>query len=124
MIPDNMKICPHCSLLPPKRFPLVQYSALTLIALFAAFYFRPFMDGPAIKSASTGTLWVAFVVFTVFALIFAFVALVLFRAYRNRSYKGKITNAERDYFVRMKKHIESGHHNFDGKYCTVCGKRK
>ena len=120
-----MKICPHCGLLPPTLYPqFFLYLALTLIAAASAVYFRPFLDGPAIKNAGSIGLWAAFIVFVVFALIFAFVTLVLLRAYKNRSYKGKLTKAERDYFIKMKKHIELGRHSFDGKYCTVCGKRK
>ncbi len=125
MIPEDMKICPHCGLLPPTLYPqFFLYLALTLIAAFAAFYYRPFLNGPALGAAAEGTLWVAFCIFAVFMLIFGFVSVVLLRAYKNRSYKGKITKAERDYFIRMKKHIEAGSHKYEGKYCTICGHRK
>ena len=125
-IPDGMKICPHCGLLPPRLFPKFWlYLVLTLIAIGSAAYFRPFADPPAGDSVSVGTLWAAFVIFTVFALIFAFVCLVLGSGYARRSYRGRLTKAEVNSFVAMKKHIEAGHHTYDkGVYCTVCGRKK
>lgn len=48
LIPEGMKICPHCSGLPPTLFPhFFVYLALTCVAIGAAVYFRPFLDGPA-----------------------------------------------------------------------------
>lgn len=120
-----MKICPHCSLLPPTLYPqFFLYLVLTLIATTSAAYFRPFLNGPVVEKTASIGLWAAFVVFAVLAIFFAFVTLVLLRAYKNRSYKGKLTKAERDYFIRMKKHIEAGNHKYEGKYCTICGHRK
>lgn len=120
-----MKICPHCSLLPPTLYPqFFLYLVLTLIATASAVYFRPFLNGSVVEKTASIGLWAAFVVFAVLAMFFAFVTLVLLRAYNNRSYKGKLTKAERDYFIRMKKHIEAGKHKYEGKYCAICGHRK
>ena len=126
LIPEDMKICPHCGLLPPTLYPqFFLYAALTVIALICAVYFRPFAGGTVIGSASSGVLWAAFVIFLLFALVFLAVAVILLRAYRNRSFKQPLTKAERARFIRMKQHIESGHHYYeDGKYCSVCGHKK
>lgn len=125
-IPDGMKICPHCGLLPPRLFPKFWlYLLLTLIAIVSAAYFRPFADPPAAGSVPAGTLWAAFVIFTVFALIFAFTCFVLGSSFARRTYKGRLTKAEVDRFVAVKNHIEAGRHTYDkGGYCTVCGHRK
>jgi len=121
-----MKICPHCGKLPPTLYPqFVLYLILTLVALGAAFFFRPFLEGPYIGEVVIGVLWAAFVIFCFFGLIFAFVCIALLNDYSNRSYKGKLTKAERLRFIKMKQHIESGRHFYErGNYCTVCGQRK
>ena len=125
-IPDGMKICPHCGLLPPRLFPnFFLYLALTAVAIVCAVRFRPFLGAPAYPQVTMGMLWTSFIIFAVFALIFLFVSLTLLNAYRNRTYKGKLTKAEVNRFVNMKKHIETGNHVYeDGKYCVVCGHKK
>lgn len=125
-IPDGMKLCPHCSLLPPRLFPnFFLYLALSVAAIACAVRFRPFWGSPAYPQVSMGMLWTAFIIFAVFALIFVFVCITVLRDYKNRSFKGKLTKGEVNYFVNMKKHIEGGKHSYDnGKYCAVCGKRK
>ena len=125
-IPEGMKLCPHCALLPPRLFPnFFLYLALSAVAVVCAVRFRPFAGAPSYPQVSMGMLWTAFLIFSVFALIFVFVCLTTFGAYKNRTYKGRLTKQEVAQFVRMKKHIEAGKHRYDnGKYCTVCGKKK
>lgn len=126
-IPDKMKLCPHCGALPPVLWPhFYVYALLTVIAAAAGVYFRPFGNGPVQGELSQGTLWVALVVFCVFFLIFLFVSIILLRDYNRRSYRGKLTKAERTRFINMKKHINSGRHFYDKElpYCTVCGHKK
>lgn len=125
-IPEGMKICPHCGKLPPTLFPhFYVYLALTLIAIGAAVYFRPFLDGPASDQVVKGVLWAAFTIFVFFAIIFTFVCVIVARDYSNRSFKEKLTKAERVRFINMKQHIESRRHFYDkDEFCTVCGHRK
>ena len=125
-IPEGMKICPHCGKLPPTLYPhFFVYLALTLVAIGAAVYFRPFLDGPASGQVVTGVLWAAFTVFVFFTIIFACVCIIVARDYSNSSFKEKPTKAERIRFINMKQHIESRRHFYDkGEYCTVCGHKK
>ena len=125
-IPEGMKICPHCGKLPPTLFPhFYVYLVLTFIAIGAAVYFRPFLDGPASDQVVKGVLWAAFTIFVFFALIFACVCVIVARDYSNRSFKEKLTKAERVRFINMKQHIESRRHFYDkDEFCTVCGHRK
>ena len=125
-IPEGMKICPHCGKLPPTLYPhFFVYLALTLVAIGAAVYFRPFLDGPASGQVVTGVLLAAFTVFVFFTIIFACVCIIVARDYSNRSFKEKLTKAERIRFINMKQHIESRRHFYDkGEYCTVCGHKK
>ena len=125
-IPEGMKICPHCGKLPPTLYPhFFVYLALTLVAIGAAVYFRPFLDGPASGQVVTGVLWAAFTVFVFFTIIFACVCIIVARDYSNRSFKEKLTKAERIRFINMKLHIESRRHFYDkGEYCSVCGHKK
>lgn len=126
LIPEGMQICPHCGKLPPRLFP--QFFVFAFLAVFAAgcaVYFRPFLDSPVAGQVKQGILWVAFVIFVLFALIFLWVSSILLRDYRSRSFKGKLSKAEVERFVKMKKHIESGRHFYEkGQYCTVCGHKK
>lgn len=126
LIPEGMKICPHCSGLPPTLFPhFFVYLALTCVAIGAAVYFRPFLDGPASGQVVNGVLWAAFTIFVFFAIIFTCVCVIVARDYSHRHFKGKLTKAERIRFINMKQHIESGRHFYDkGEYCTVCGHKK
>ena len=104
-----MKICPHCGKLPPTLWPQFGvYAVLTIIAIVCAVYFRPFLNGPAIGEVSQGVLWVAVIIFIVFAVIFLGVSV------------------ERERFVKMKQHIEAKRHFYekDIDYCTVCGNKK
>ena len=125
-IPEGMKICPHCGLLPPRLFPnFYLYAVLSCVAIACAVYFRPFLGSPAYPQVAKGMLWVSFSIFAVFALVFIFVSFTVLRAYKNRTYKGKLTKAEVTRFVNMKKHIESGRHVYEnGKYCKICGHKK
>ena len=125
-IPEGMKICPHCGKLPPTLYPhFFVYLALTLVAIGAAVYFRPFLDGPASGQVVTGVLWAAFTVFVSFTIIFACVCIIVARDYSNRSFKEKLTKAERIRFINMKQHIESRRRFYDKReYCTVCGHKK
>lgn len=125
-IPDGMKICPHCSLLPPRLFPnFYLYLALSVVAIVCAVRFRPFMGSPSYPQVSMGMLWTAFIIFTVFALIFLFVCFTVLRAHKNRTFKGRLSKSEVNYFVNTKKHIEADKHSYsNGKYCEVCGKKK
>lgn len=127
MIPDKMRICPHCGKLPPTLWPQFYiYALLTLIAFGCAVYFRPFLNGPAIGEAATGVLWVAEIVFLVFGIIFINVSIIVAKDYSNRSFKEKLIKQERIRFVNMKQHIEAGRHFYDegGVYCTVCGHKR
>ena len=104
-----MKICPHCSGLPPTLFPhFFVYLALTCVAIGAAVYFRPFLDGPASGQVVNGVLWAAFTIFVFFAIIFTCVCVIVAKDYSHRRFKGKLTKAERIRFINMKQHIESG----------------
>jgi len=126
LIPEGMKLCPHCGLLPPRLFPkFFLYILMTAVAVISAVIFRPFAGAPQAESVSMGVLWSAFVIFCVFALIFIFVSVVLWRDYSRRSYRGRLTKSEVARFVRMKKHIEQGNHSY-GKngFCTVCGAKR
>ena len=123
LIPEGMKICPHCSGLPPTLFPhFFVYLALTCVAIGAAVYFRPFLDGPASGQVVNGVLWAAFTIFVFFAIIFTCVCVIVARDYSHRRFKGKLTKAERIRFINMKQHIESGRHFYDkrnGEYKTL-----
>ena len=103
MIPDKMRICPHCGKLPPTLWPqFYLYVVLTLIAFGCAVYFRPFLNGPVIGQTATGVLWVAEVVFLIFGIIFLNVSIIVMKDYRNRSFKDKLTKPERERFIKMK----------------------
>lgn len=126
-IPQDMKICPHCGLLPPTLWPhFYVYALLTVIAIVCAVYFRPFASGPVVGQVSRGALWAAFVIFVIFGIIFLGVSIILLNEYRHRTYRGKLTKAERQRFVLMKQHIEANKHVYEEGlgYCTVCGKKK
>lgn len=123
-IPDGMRICPHCGKLPPRLFP--QFFIFAFLAIFAvgcAVYFRPFLDSPVAGQVKPLVLWVSFVIFLIFAVIFAWVSSVLLRDYRARSFREKLSDEEVLRFVNMKKHIESGRHFFENgsDTCSVCG---
>lgn len=124
MIPEGMKLCPHCCPVPPKlpsKFGL--YCVLCLVALFCAFWFRPFAGGTVISQADTVVLWAAFVIFTLFGLFFAFIAYAIKKDYLSHGFG--LTKAERTRFIKMKQHIESGHHHYEGsKYCSICGHKR
>ena len=127
MIPEKMRICPHCGKLPPTLWPQVYlYALVTLIAFGCAVYFRPFLNGPVIGEAAAGVLWVAEVVFLIFGVIFLNVSIIVAKDYSNRSFKEKLTKQERVRFINMKQHIEAGRHCYDegGVYCTVCGHKR
>ncbi len=127
LIPENMKICPHCGKLPPTLWPqFFLYVLLTVVAFGSAAYFRPFLNGPVIGEAAVGVLWVALVIFIIFGIIFLNVSIIVMKDYKNRSFKGKLTKAERQRFIKMKQHIDGGRHFYDegGMYCTVCGHKK
>ena len=126
-IPDGMKICPHCGKLPIRlggRFPL--YIVLTAVAVLSAVLFRPFLNGPYIGKTTDGMLWVAFAVFCLFALIFLCVVLVTWHDYSHRTVREKLSSAEVQRFVNMKKHIESNRHFYEQgeSFCSVCGHKK
>lgn len=125
-IPDKMRICPHCGVLPPSLWPrFYVYAVMTLVAIASAVLFRPFLNGMYIGEVSNGVLWAAFTVFVFFALIFICVCLVTAKDYSRRSFKEPVSKAERIRFINMKQHIESGRHFYEkGQYCTVCGRRK
>lgn len=126
-IPDGMKICPHCGKLPPTLWPqFYLYALLAAVAVACAVYFRPFLAGPAIGEVSNGVLWVAMVIFAVFALIFIGVCFIVARDYANRSFKEPLTKAERARFINMKQHIEAKRHFYENDlpHCTVCGYKK
>lgn len=125
-IPDGMKICPHCGLLPSKLFPYFYlYMVLTFIAVGCAVHFRPFLGSPAYPKVTMGMLWVSFLIFAVFGCIFLFVSLVMLRNYKNRSFRERLTKQEVIRFVNMKDHIKAGRHSYEnGKYCSICGHKK
>lgn len=124
--PDEMKLCPHCSLLPPRLFPnFYLYLVLSIAAITCAVRFRPFLGSPSYPRVSMGMLWTAFIIFTVFSVVFVFVCVTVLRDYNNRTFKGRLSKGEINCFVRMKKHIEAGNHRYtNGKYCEICGKKK
>ena len=126
-IPDGMKICPHCGKLPIRlggRFPL--YIVLTAVAVLSAVLFRPFLNGPYIGKTTDGMLWVAFAVFCLFALIFLCVVLITWHDYSHRTVREKLSSAEVQRFVNMKKHIESNRHFYEKgeSFCSVRGHKK
>lgn len=126
-IPDGMKICPHCGKLPMRLGgKFVLYIFLTLVALCSAVIFRPFLAGPYVGKESQAMLWIAFVVFSLFALIFLCVVLIMWHDYSHRTVREKLSVVEVQRFVNMKKHIESNHHFYEngGRYCSVCGYKK
>lgn len=126
-IPDGMKICPHCGKLPMRLGgKFVLYIFLTLVAVCSAVVFRPFLAGPYVGRESQAMLWIAFVVFSLFALVFLCVVLIMWHDYSHRTVREKLSVVEVQRFVNMKKHIESKHHFYEngGRYCSVCGYKK
>ncbi len=126
-IPEGMKICPHCGKLPMHLGgKFVLYIVLTLVAIASATVFRPFAGGMYIGKESQAMLWIAFCVFCLFAVIFISVVLILWYDYSHRTVREKLSTAEVQRFVNMKKHIESKHHFYEKgeRYCSVCGYKK
>ena len=127
LIPDKMRICPHCGKLPPTLWPqFYLYVVLTLIAFGCAVYFRPFLNGPMIGEAAMGVLWVAEIIFLIFGIIFINVSIIVAKDYAKRSFEEMLTKQERIRFMNMKQHIAAGRHFYDegGAYCTVCGHKR
>lgn len=125
-IPERMKICPHCGMLPPTLWPrFYVYTVMLLVAIGSAVLFRPFLDGPYIGELSVVVLWAAFAVFVLFAIIFAGVCIITAKDYSNRSFRDRLSKEERIRFINMKQHIESGRHFYEkDSFCTVCGHRR
>ena len=92
----NENMPPLRQKLPPTLRPQFGvYAVLTIVAIVCAVYFRPFLNGPAIGEVSQGVLWVAVIIFIVFAVIFLGVSVIIMRDYKNRTYRGKLTTGER-----------------------------
>jgi len=124
-IPDGMKLCPHCEKLPPQLFPIFYvYMLLTLTALAAAVYFRPFANDAMLEKVSVGMLWVAFVIFIIFALLFIFVSTAVLRDCRHVPHSERLSRQETVRYKNMRRHISAGRHYYtDSEYCNVCGRR-
>lgn len=126
LIPEGMRICPHCGTLPksvPKQFYL--YAVLTVIAAGSAVYFRPFAGGAAIGKVSPGALIASFAIFILLAVIFLAVSLVLLAIGTDGDKENKFSREERKRFANMQQHIRSQHHFYEnGEYCSVCGHKK
>ncbi|MDO4816704.1 MAG: hypothetical protein Q4A83_08965 [Bacillota bacterium] len=125
-IPDGMKICPHCSKLPPQLFPnFYLYLVLTIVALGASVYFRPFANVSMLEQVSVGMLWVAFVIFAIFGLLFAFVSVAVFRDCKHIPASEKLGRSEITRYKNMCRHISAGRHYYaQDDFCTVCGHRR
>lgn len=127
LIPDGMRICPHCESLPnsvPKQFYL--YAVLTVISAISAVYFRPFAGGAVMGEMSPGALIAGFVILVLFALIFLAVSVILLVAGKDADRSQKLKAAERRRIKNMQQHIRSQHHFYENgsDYCSVCGHRR
>ena len=60
------------------------------------------------------------------ALIFLCVVLITWHDYSHRTVREKLSSAEVQRFVNMKKHIESNRHFYEKgeSFCSVCGHKK
>lgn len=125
-IPDGMKTCPHCGKLPPQLFPnFFLYLVLTLVAFGAAVYFRPFANAAMLEKTSSAMLWVAFVIFIVFGLLFAFADVAVFKDCKSVPAEEKPSRAEVTRYKNMRRHISAGRHYYaQDDFCCVCGRRR